>query len=155
VVFAIENNGVAEMTRQADHQCIEDVSERASGYKMPAAVVDGNDVMAVYDAACKAIQRARDGKGPSIVECKTYRIAGHYIGDPEEYRDPAEVAEWKKPEKDPILRFENLLLEKKILKEKDTEDIRMKIKAEIDQALAFAEDSPHPDLSELMADVYV
>ena len=154
VIFVVENNGVAEMTCQIDYLCIENVSERADGYKIPAAVVDGNDVMAVYKAATDAVLRARKGEGPSIVECKTYRTEGHFIGDPEVYREQSEVDEWRKPEKDPILRFEKKLLQSKALRKKDIEQIRIKIKDEIKQAVAFAEESPDPEVGDLLTDVY-
>jgi acetoin:2,6-dichlorophenolindophenol oxidoreductase subunit alpha len=154
VVFVVENNGYGEYTCQADHQCIESVTERAQGYGIPGVDVDGNDVMAVYEAASEAIDRARKGKGPSILACKTYRTRGHFIGDPQTYRDEAEVKTWQTPEKDPILRFKKQLLTKKIMTEKEVEDLEASVQKEIDDAVEFAKESPDPQTSDLMTDVY-
>ena len=110
VIFVVENNGYAGMTCQANHQRITNVSDRAVGYKIPTVIVDGNDVLAVYKAATSAVSKARKGNGPAMIECKTFRISGHYVGDPEVYRDNADVEKWKKPGKDPIFRFEKILL---------------------------------------------
>ena len=154
VIFVVENNGYAEMTSQAGHQVVIDVADRGYGYKIPAVVVDGNDIMAVYEATSEAVLKARKGEGPAIIECKTYRHSGHYVGDPEVYRDKDEVESWKRPEKDPIVRFENLLLEKKILNKEEVEKIKSAVGDEIDKAVAFAEQSPHPDPNDLMVNVY-
>ena len=86
VVFVAENNGYGEFTIQSRHQNIESVAERAAAYDIPGVIVDGNDVLAVYEASKEAVNRAREGKGPTLLECKTYRIKGHFVGDPELYR---------------------------------------------------------------------
>jgi len=154
VVFIVENNGYGEFTCQAAHQCIQDVADRAPGYGIPGIVVDGNDVVAVWEAASKAIARARSGKGPSLVECKTFRIAGHFEGDPQFYRDKDEIKEWQRPDKDPILRFEINLLDNGVITKKIAEKIREAAKLEIERAVETAKSGPYPDPVELMADVY-
>ncbi|MBT7888065.1 MAG: pyruvate dehydrogenase (acetyl-transferring) E1 component subunit alpha, partial [Deltaproteobacteria bacterium] len=154
VVFVAENNGVAEFTPQSDHQCIQSITERAAGYDIPGISVDGNDVMAVFEAATEAIAHARQGKGPTLLECRTYRIAGHFVGDPEPYRSADDVKAWKAADKDPILRFEKILLEKRICSQADFDTIKQSVDTEMDEAVKFAQDSPEPDVSELLADVY-
>ncbi len=109
VVFVNENNlyGISSCT--INSMCIPNIADRASAYDMPGVTVDGNDVMAVYEAAQEAIKRARQGQGPTLIECKTYRHRGHFEGDPCVYRNTKELDEWK--EKDPIPRFEQRLVD--------------------------------------------
>ncbi len=141
-----------EFTPQSKHQTIEDVAERAAGYNIPGIIVDGNDVLAVYEAASEAIALARKGGGPSLVECKTYRVRGHFEGDPMAYRDEEQAKEWMA--KDPIMRFEEKLLEMGILASAQIEAMIPDIEKEMEDAVEFAEQSPFPDPSELMTDVY-
>ncbi len=152
VVFVIENNGYGEFTPQSEHQTLEDVAERASAYNIPGVVVDGNDVMAVYEAASEAVVRARKGEGPTLVECKTFRIRGHFEGDPQAYRPEGEVEEWKK--KCPIEKLEAKLVEMKVLNKEKIGEIGASLKNELEEAIKFAEDSPYPDISEVTTDVY-
>jgi pyruvate dehydrogenase E1 component alpha subunit len=152
VVFMVENNQFGEFTPQSKHQTIEDVAERAAGYNIPGVIVDGNDVLAVYEAASEAVALARKGGGPSLVECKTYRVRGHFEGDPMAYRDEEQAKEWLA--KDPIMRFEEKLMEMGILTQKQIEAMIPDIEKEMEEAVAFAEQSPFPDPSELMTDVY-
>ena len=154
VVFVAENNGFAEFTAQSDHQAIRSITERAAGYDMPSASVDGNDVIAVYEAATEAVEQARSGKGPTLLEAVTFRIAGHYVGDAEEYRDAEEVAAWKADDKDPISRFEKILMKKKVGEEQQFKDIRQTLINELADAVKFAEESPEPDIEDLLTDVY-
>jgi len=154
IIFVAENNKYAEFTKQARHQNIESIAERASAYGMPGVVVDGNDLFAVYEAANEAISHAREGKGPTLLECMTYRIKGHFVGDPESYRQAEEVEEWKKEDKDPISRFEKKLLELNLLTAEKVKDIKASVQKEIDDAVQFAEESPIPETSELLTDVY-
>lgn len=154
VIFVAENNGFGEFTRQSDHQRIRSITERAAGYDMPSASVDGNDAIAVYEAALEAVSRAREGNGPTLLECMTFRIAGHFVGDPEPYRSPDEVTAWKAEDKDPILRFETLLLEKNVCTGETLAGIQKAADDEIADALQFAEESPEPELSDLLEDVY-
>jgi acetoin:2,6-dichlorophenolindophenol oxidoreductase subunit alpha len=154
VIFAVENNGFGEFTRQADHQRIESITDRAAGYGMPSISVDGNDVMAVYEASGQAIQRARKGKGPSMLEFRTYRHRGHYVGDPEVYRTKEEVAQWQSEVKDPIQRFIKQLIHQEIIDHNQLEALEVAIRMEIEEAVSFAEQSPVPDVSDLLNDVY-
>lgn len=151
-IFVVENNGYAEFTAQARHQAIENIADRAAGYGMPGVVVDGNDVIAVYEAADAAVTQARKGKGPTLIECKTFRIHGHFAGDPQDYRPEGEIEAWKK--KDPILRFEKELIRLKTTTKKKIKEIRDSVIDEFNEAVRFAEESPDPDLSELYTDVY-
>lgn len=155
VIFVAENNRYAEFTKQSRHQNIESVAERAAAYGIPGIVVDGNDIFAVHEAAGEAVLYAREGKGPTLVECMTYRVKGHFVGDPEAYRSPEEVAKWRTDEMDPIRRFEKRLLEMNYLSDAAAKDIFAAVRQEIDDAVRFAEDSPLPALEELYTDVYV
>ena len=154
VVFVAEYNGYGEFTPQAEHQCIESITERAQGYHIPGVSVDGNDVIAIYNAATDAVENARAGKGPTILECKTYRIKGHHVLDPAVYRNQEEVDAWITEEKDPILRFKKHLLEKKVLNAPEIEDFEISTKQKIEEAVKFAEESPEPELNALLTDVY-
>ena len=106
----------------------------------------------MYEAVGEAVARARKGEGPTLVECKTYRWHGHYIGDPETYKSKEEVEEWKK--KDPIPRFRKYLIENKVLSEEGTNKIDHEINEEIDKAVKFAEESPLPEPEETLEGVY-
>jgi pyruvate dehydrogenase E1 component alpha subunit len=120
-------------------------------YDMPSAMVDGNDAGAVYLAAKQAVARARAGAGPTLIEAKTYRIRGHYEGDPQIYRTKEEVAAWE--EKDPIDRWSKLLLNRGVPAE-DLEEIDARIEQELEAAVAFAEESPLPDPAEARSDIF-
>ena len=152
VIFVNENNlyGISSCT--INSMCVADIADRASAYDMPGVVVDGNDVMAVYEAASEAIRRGRQGEGPSLIECKTYRHRGHFEGDPGVYRNEDEVDEWKA--KDPIPRFEKKLVEINALTQENIAEIKNTIEKQLDEAVGFAEESPFPDPSELTEDVY-
>lgn len=152
VVFVCENNGYGISMSSQRHQSIADIADRAAAYDMPGVVVDGNDVMAVYEAAGEAVKRARAGKGPSLVECKTYRWRGHFEGDPTVYRTKEELESWMM--KDPIPRFEGVLKEMGVLDDAKIAAIKNEIGAEVEAAVKFAEESPFPDLAEVLTDVY-
>jgi pyruvate dehydrogenase E1 component alpha subunit len=154
VIFVVENNGYGEFMSQKDHMRIENIADRAGGYGMPAEIVDGNDVIAVYTAASKAVRRVRSGKGPVMIECKTFRIAGHFVGDPESYRDKQTVKNWQKPDKDPISRFEKVLLNKKILSTGGIKKLKQDVYEEIKRSVEFAKSCPDPNIEDLMEDVY-
>lgn len=154
VVFVCENNGFGEFTSQARHQAIRDVAERASGYGMPGVVIDGMDVVAVYEAAGEAITRARRGEGPTLLECKTYRFFDHVgvRGMGVLYREDSEVIEWRK--RDPIDLFEAKLTEMGLLRQEDAVAVRERLLFEVREAIAFAEASPLPSADALLEDVY-
>ena len=156
VVFICENNLYGISVPQRQHQAIQDVSIRAVAYNMSGITVDGNDVLAIYEASGKAIKRARAGEGPTLIECKTYRWRGHHEGDPNRgsrYRPAEEVEEWMK--KCPIRRFEERLSKKRILTPGKVKAIREETEREIDEAIAFARESPYPNPQDLYEDVYV
>lgn len=120
VVFIIVDNGYGISMSSKDSSVVADLSARAASYGMPGLTADGNDVLAVVEATAEAFKRAREGGGPSVLEFKTYRHHGHFEGDPTPYRTKEELEMWMK--KDPILRLENVLLEKNILNEQQLKD---------------------------------
>ncbi|HPP37323.1 MAG TPA: pyruvate dehydrogenase (acetyl-transferring) E1 component subunit alpha [Thermosynergistes sp.] len=152
VVFVNENNMYGISMSQKKSMNVPDVAARAAAYNVPGVVVDGNDVLAVYEAAGEAIKRARSGEGPTLLECKTYRYRGHFEGDPTVYRPKEEVEEWKK--RDPIPRFENELAKMGILAPDQAQTIKAEISKLIDEAVKFAEESPWPSPEEITEDVY-
>jgi pyruvate dehydrogenase E1 component alpha subunit len=152
VIFVCENNLYAMGTRQSQVMLIENVVDRAQAYGIPGVVVDGNDVLTVYEAAKKAVQRAREGNGPMLIECKTYRHKGHSRVDPATYRPKAEVDEWLK--KDPIVRLKTYLLESHTLTEEETKKIEAQVVVDLDSAVKFALESPYPAPEEALEDVY-
>ncbi len=151
VIYVCENNGYGVNTKWSTIANHPDIADRAFGLGLPGKIVDGQDVIAVYSASAEAIARARNGEGPTLLECKTYRYRGHcgIWGDP---RDPEELAEWKK--RDPIVMFAEKLISEKIATEKQLQDIEKKIEKELDKAIEFAEKSPSPDPEEATTDVY-
>ncbi|MEM2118380.1 MAG: pyruvate dehydrogenase (acetyl-transferring) E1 component subunit alpha [Candidatus Bathyarchaeia archaeon] len=152
VIFVCENNLYAMGTRQSIVMNIENIADRAIAYGIPGVVVDGNDVLAVYEVAEKAIERARKGEGPTLIECKTYRHKGHSRVDPAKYRPKEEVAEWLS--KDPIKRFKEKLLHTKALSETEIQQIEKEVLVEIEEAVKFAIESPFPMPEEALEDVY-
>ena len=152
VVYVIENNLYAEKTRISDTSKVTDLAARASSYGIPDVTVDGNDVVAVYEAVGEAVARARRGEGPTLVECKTYRWHGHFEGDPQTYEPEQEVEEWKK--KDPIPAFRKRLVEMKLLTEQDADKIDRETNEEIEKAVKFAQESPFPAPEETLEDVF-
>jgi acetoin:2,6-dichlorophenolindophenol oxidoreductase subunit alpha len=153
-IFVCENNGFGEFTRQERHQAIRDIADRAAGYGMPGVIVDGMDVLAVYEAAGEAIARARRGEGPTLLECKTYRFFDHVgvRGMGVVYRDDSEVLEWR--QRDPITLFERHLAEMNVLAAEDAARVWESIRAEAQAAITFAEESPYPEAGALLEDVY-
>ena len=153
-VFVCENNGFGEYTPQAKHQAVVDVADRASGYGMPGVVVDGMDVMAVYETAGEAIERARRGEGPSLLECKTYRFYDHVgvRGMGLSYRTDEELEEWKK--RDAISSFEASLISQGVMTDRSVKAVYTRVNREITAGIEFAEKSPYPEASELLENVY-
>jgi len=152
VVFVCENNHYAMGTRQSRVMKTPNVADRAAAYGIPGAVVDGNDVLAVYEKAHEAVARARTGEGPTLIECKTYRHKGHSRFDPATYRSKEEVKEWL--QKDPVTRFRKKLLENGVLTEAEAERIRQETTAAVDEAVKFAMESLFPAPEEALEDVY-
>jgi pyruvate dehydrogenase E1 component alpha subunit len=153
VIFICENNQYGISLHQSKHQNITDVADRAAAYGIPGVVVDGNDVMAVYEAVGEAVKRARAGEGPTLIECKTYRWRGHFEGDPQVYRTQEEIKEWQA--KDPIPRFEALLADMGVMTAEEAEAIRKEVAAEVEAAIEFAEKSPEPAPEAALEDLYV
>jgi pyruvate dehydrogenase E1 component alpha subunit len=154
VIFTCQNNLYAESTPQKVHQKVCDVAIRGEGYGIPGTCVDGNDVIAVYDAVSAAVEKARRKGGPALIECKTYRWLGHYVGDPGTlYRRKEEIEEWK--EKDPIKLYRARLLTLGVLGERDVENIDRRVGKEIGEAVAFAQNSPEPEIEDALEDIYV
>jgi len=152
VIFINENNFYGISLSQRRSMNVPDVAARAAAYNIPGVVVDGNDVLAVYEAVQEAVKRARAGEGPTLIECKTYRYRGHFEGDPTVYRPEEEVREWKK--KDPIPRFEEKLAQMGIMTEEQMKQVREEIAGKIEEAVKFAEESPWPSPEEVLEDVY-
>ena len=154
VLFVCENNCYASTTPTTYACSVIDIATRAAGYNIPGVTVDGNDILAVRQAATNAIDRARRGEGPTLLENKTYRRRGHFEGDPQKYRDHAEVAEWEK-KSDPINRFAILLRKKKILTKDLEDEIAAKIDSDLKEAVQFAEQSEWPHPEEALNDMFV
>jgi acetoin:2,6-dichlorophenolindophenol oxidoreductase subunit alpha len=153
VVFVCENNQFAESTPQRVHQKIKDIAVRAVAYDIPGETVDGMDVLEVYRVAGEAIARARTGGGPTLVECKTYRFYGHYVGDPgTAYRQSEDVEEWKR--RDPIPTFARRLVAEDMATEAEIKVIDSELQRELEEAIQFAEASPEPDLEDALEDIY-
>jgi TPP-dependent pyruvate/acetoin dehydrogenase alpha subunit len=150
-IFVCENNAYAESTPRRQHQKIKDIAVRAGAYDIPSSIVDGNDAGAVYLAAKEAVARARAGGGPTLIEAKTYRLRGHYEGDPQIYRTRAEVEAWEG--KCPIKRWREVLLDMGIPAE-SIEEMNARIDQELKEAIAFAEESPLPDPGEARSDIF-
>ena len=151
VIFICENNGYAEFTPLSAHTRVERLARHAKTYGIPSSTVDGNDLMAVRTAAGKAIERARDRKEPSFVECLTHRLRGHYEGDPAKYRELSQLAEWKK--KDPITRFSRELKRRKAISDKEIEVIEREARDLVEKAAHFALASPCPTPGEVDSQV--
>ena len=154
IVFACENNEYGEFTPRDKTMAITDVVDRAAGYGMPGVIVDGMDVIAVHEAAVEAVERARQGGGPSMIEAKTYRFYNHHgvqnLGL--KYRSDEEVAIWK--QRDPIFTFEDRMIENGVATRANFDDIWAELRADIETAIQFAEDSPYPTPDQIMVNVY-
>ena len=153
IVFVCENNQYGMSMNINDAMAIDRISDRASSYGMPGVTVDGNDVMAVYEAVLEAVKRARAGEGPSLVENSTYRWRGHSKSDANRYRTKEEIAEWMK--KDPIARFQSELIKEGVLTQEEAETIEASAQAAIESAVEYADESPEPDVATIYEGVYV
>jgi pyruvate dehydrogenase E1 component alpha subunit len=152
IIFLVENNQYAMGTAYDVHSAVPMI-QKAAGYNMYAEEVDGMDVMAVHEAVCRAAERARRGDGPSFLNAVTYRYRGHSMADPDVQRDKAEIARWK--ELDPIKRFANeVLLKRNLVTPKDLESIQKSVEQEVEDAIAFADQSPEPPLESLYDYIY-
>ncbi len=152
IVYVVENNHYGVANPQSEHMKIKDIADRAASYGFPGVVVDGNDVLAVREATAVAVDRARSGGGPTLIECKTWRHWGHFIGDAATYRDPAEHEAWLK--RDPLILGANVLRSKGWATDADLEKIQAEADVEMQAALEFGKNSPYPSVEELYTDVY-
>jgi TPP-dependent pyruvate/acetoin dehydrogenase alpha subunit len=156
VIYVCENNTFGQYTRYGEATITtQPIGARAAAFGLPTAQVDGNDVVAVYEAAVEAVARARSGGGPSFIEARTYRLRGHHMGDvgfARRYRSKEELDEHTRQE--PVGRFRGRLLEQHLLSESEIKDIEEKVEAEIHAAIEFVNQSPVPDASEIMEHVY-
>lgn len=152
VVFICENNLYGISVRQNRHQNITDIADRAVAYGIPGQVVDGTDVMAVYGAAARMVDRARSGGGPSLIECKCYRWLGHHAGDPAHYRPAGELESWKT--RCPVKLFGERLLAEAMIDEDQNRQILESAEAEMMGAQKWAEQQPWPLPEEALEDVY-
>jgi len=154
IVFACENNEYGEFTPRHKTMAITDIVDRAAGYGMPGVIVDGMDVIAVHEAAVEAVERARQGGGPSLIEAKTYRFYNHHgiqnLGL--KYRPDEEVATWK--QRDPIFTFEDRMIENGVATREKVDEIWAELRQDIETAIQFADDSPYPTPDQIMVDVY-
>jgi pyruvate dehydrogenase E1 component alpha subunit len=152
IVFICENNQYGMSGSIKEMINIENIADRAQSYGIPGKVVDGNDIIEVMNGVNEAVERARQGKGPSIIEAKTYRWKGHSKSDAKKYRTREEEQEWR--EKDPIKRLQNVLIHEGIFTEADAEQLKKEAKQEIEDAVEFASNSPESSIDHLMEDVY-
>lgn len=154
VVFVCEMNEWASTTPYRTTTAVENISDRAVGYGIPSKIADGNDVFAVYEAAKEAVERARQGGGPTFIEAKTYRIKGHFVGDPELYRSKEEVHD-RFEKTDPLKNFAKMVTDKGWMKQKDMDAIRDAAAQEVGQAVADARNDPYPADAELFNNLYI
>lgn len=152
VVYLCENNQYAISTSQKKAMAIKNIADRAIGYGIPGKVVDGNDALAVYEITLEAVNRARAGKGPTLIEAKTYRWRPHFEGEGASYRAPKEVEMWKK--KCPISHLRKRLTNLKLLNPSQDEKIKVQITQEIDEAVKYAEESPVPRPEDALEDLF-
>lgn len=156
VIYVLENNFYAISGSQRELTTLENLSDRAKAYAIPGVTVDGNDVMAVIDAADEAVSRARRDEGPTLLECKTWRRFGHWEGDPDirlfTYRNKEEHEAWLK--RDPLPKFRNDIIQGGYASAEELNAIEKSVDKEIEEAIEFAENSPYPDVSILTEDVY-
>ena len=152
LVFVCENNLYAVSVSFKTSTSVENIAERGKSYNIPAEIVDGNDVLLVNKAVNKAVERARNGGGPTLIECKTFLPKGHYIGDDGRYMDKEELDFWYK--KDPIEKYKNYLIKENLLTEQKYEEIVKKIQDKTEEAVEYALKSPEPNVENIIDEVY-
>jgi pyruvate dehydrogenase E1 component alpha subunit len=153
VIFICENNNYAMGTSVERTSNVIDIYKLADGYEMPADTINGMIPEEVHEGVGRAVKRAREKGGPTLLEIKTYRYKGHSISDPQKYRTKEEVDEYKG--KDPIQMIRKTILDGKMASEKELNDIDKRIDGVVNQSVKFAEESPWPDDSEVLKDVYI
>jgi pyruvate dehydrogenase E1 component alpha subunit len=153
VLWVCENNQYGMGTAVKRASAVEEIRQKAEGYNIPNQRIEGMDVMEVRMAAEKVLKQVRDGSGPYFLEIVTYRYKGHSMGDPERYRDKAEIKKWE--EEDPIGIYHRYLLKQEIASEDELEDLEKQVEDEVKEAVEFAESSPEPAPETLFQNVYV
>lgn len=153
VIFFCENNQYGMSGPVKEMINIENIADRAQSYGIPGIVVDGNDVLAVAEVTKQAIERARNGAGPTLIEAKTYRWKGHSRSDARKYRTREEEKEWRSL-RDPIASFKGKLLQEGVVTEQSLEEMTEQVEREMDEAIRFAEESKEPGIETLMTDIY-
>ena len=153
-VYVCENNGFGEFTPTEFAVPVKDIVERAAAYGMRAVIADGMDFFDVYEKAGQAIARARQGEGPTLLECKTYRFAGHYVGDPTPYRSKEEAEDWIQ-NRDPLDLFETRVTEAGLLETGELRSVDGEVDTLLREAVEAAEQGPVPDPDDVLTDVYV
>lgn len=154
VIFVAENNGFAESTPFQYASSCSNIADRAASYNIPSEIVDGKDVVAVFEAAKRAIDRAREGKGPTLIECKTYRNYGHFEGDAQTYKSK-EVQALQTGNLDALKKFREYAVENGLMTLEEANSIEQQVQTAIEKAVEFAENSDYPKAEELLDDVYV
>ncbi len=152
VIYICENNQYGLTGPAEEMVAVEDVADRAASYNIPGEIVDGNDILAVNGVVKKAVKRARNGEGPTLIEAKTYRWEGHFVGDPCVYREKSEVEEWKK--KCPIDNYRDYLTEEKEIDSQKLDKIEKEISNQLEEAVEFARKSSEPEIETVFEDVY-
>jgi len=142
VIFICENNLYGITVHQSRSTSVKDIASRAAAYNIPGIIVDGMDVIAVHNAVYEAAKRVREGAGPSLIECKTYRFRGHHEGDNWPYRTKEEIQQWEK--RCPVKGFRTKLVENKVLTEEEADAIERKCAANIEDVVRYAKESPYP-----------
>ncbi len=153
VIFICENNNYAMGTSVERTSNVHDIYKLADAYEMPADSIDGMSPEAVHESVARAVKRAREGDGPTLIEIKTYRYKGHSISDPQKYRTKEEVDEYK--QRDPIEQVKKTILDNKFATEEELTAIDKRVENEVEDSVKFAEESPWPDDSEVLKDIYV
>jgi pyruvate dehydrogenase E1 component alpha subunit len=153
VIFICENNNYAMGTSIERTSNVIDIYKLADAYEMPADKIDGMTPEAVHDAVARAVKRAREGDGPTLLEMKTYRYKGHSVSDPQKYRSKEEVEEYK--DQDPITKVAATILENGFATQAEIDIINARVNAIVDESVKFAEESPWPDDNEVLKDVYI
>ncbi|HYH13975.1 MAG TPA: thiamine pyrophosphate-dependent enzyme, partial [Flavisolibacter sp.] len=153
VIFICENNNYAMGTSVKRTSNITDIVKLADGYEMPADTIDGMSAEAVHEGVSRAVKRAREGGGPTLLEIKTYRYKGHSISDPQKYRTKEEVEEYKG--KDPITALLQTIKQNKFATDEEIAEINRRVDEAVAESVKFAEESPWPSDDEVLKDVYV
>lgn len=151
-IYVIENNHYGEMTSTEVQHPVTDLVKQADAYDIPGVIVNGQDAEDVYEATAEAIERAREGGGPTVIEAKTYRYKGHYEGDPQWYKEDEDLPDWRTA--DPVETYRDELIDEGVISEQEYEEMTGEIEAELDEAVEYGRDSPLPEPEEAYEGVF-